>query len=220
MTPAEAELEVLVPRIRHVLLGGGVAVAVYPLSWEKELAYRRELSTEVRKIDGDGMTGIARIIAGCSDTTITALVCDLTHENRAFVEEHFTFDTVLEVVSPFIAEVMGKSLEVDNLEDSLPEPLQGKTKDDDYQIAPSPYTISTVIDTLANEYGWTAEHILSMTRAQVMLFASVIGDRYSRQSEASEAYRKKSEKGGTHKGTKDPSVEQLQSAFGSAVHVD
>jgi len=217
MTPAEAELAVLVPELRYVLLKGELAVAVHPLSWGKELGYRRELSTAVRKLDGDGMTGIARIIAGCSDTVITALVCDLTHENRAFVEEHFTFDTVLEVVSPFIAEVMGKA--ENTTEDSLPEPLQG-TKKDDYQIAPSPYTIATIIDTLANEYGWTAEHILSMTRAQVMLFASVIGDRYSRQSEASEAYRAKSEKKGASTGTKDPSAEQLQAAFGSAVHVD
>jgi len=88
MTPAEAELAVLVPELRYVLLKGDLAVAVHPLSWGKELRYRRELSTAVRKLDGDGMTGIARIIAGCSDTVITALVCDLTHENRAFVEEH------------------------------------------------------------------------------------------------------------------------------------
>jgi len=218
MTPAEAELAVLVPELRYVLLKGELAVAVHPLSWGKELGYRRELATAVRKLDGDGMTGIARIIAGCSDTVITALVCDLTHENRAFVEEHFTFDTVLEVVSPFIAEIMGKPQ--DTTEDSLPEPLTNTKKKDDYQIAPSPYTIATVIDTLANEYGWTAEHILSMTRAQVMLFASVIGDRYSRQSEASEAYRAKSEKKGGHSNSKTSSPEELQAAFGSAVTIE
>ncbi len=217
MTPAEAELAVLVPELRYVLLKGDLAVAVHPLSWAKELEYRRELTTAVGKLDGDGMTGIARIIAGCSDTVITALVCDLTHENRAFVEEHLTFDTVLEVVSPFIAEVMGKA--EDTTEDNLPEPLQGK-KNDDYQIAPSPYTLTTIIDTLANEYGWTAEHVLSMTRAQVMLFASVIGDRYSRQSEASEAYRAKSEKKGGHKASKTSSPEELQAAFGSAVTIE
>ncbi len=222
MTPAEAELEVLVPRPRYVLLKEGLAVAVRPVSWEKELAYRRELTVAVKELEGDGMAGVARVIAGCSDTVITSLVCDLTHENRAFVEEHFTFDTVVEVVTPFIVEVLGKTPpEEVEIQENLPEPLHTTSnKDDDYKIAPSPYTLATIIDTLANEYGWTAKHILSMTRAQVMLFASVIGDRYSRQSEASEAYRQNSKKKGTRKATKDPSAGDLESAFGSAVHVD